>query len=397
MQRTLTNTPWLAMLWLCTASLVAGQEGKQEVRTDKKKQTHRVVTQVVTRTQSGDDAADQVDGNQPVTTKVFVVAAKEDDTDDQEGAGTKAKNQKIAGKIRVHGPDGKVHVLDLSKIGDKAGHKVLIFSGDDIREGHVELKDLDFEITEKDGLLQIHQENALAAGPRYFIGVHAEPVSPALRAHVEVPEGALIVEEVIDDSPAEEAGIRQYDIIVSINGKPVESVEGLVTRVQESEGKAIEVGLLRHGDDRRITLTPQKRDAKELAKVIREEVVARWSDNPLGEVQLRVLADGAARPLMIDTIRPGLVLDHQLSSPELKKRLAKLAGRNNQIQIINRMEARASSTERQHANSHKDEDGEQEIEIEVDTDDDMHQRVKKLEQELKKLRRALAEMKKSGR
>lgn len=65
---------------------------------------------------------------------------------------------------------------------------------------------------------------------RAFLGVRYKMISKDLAILNEVPEGAYIV-EVVEDSPADKAGIKQGDIITKLDGKSIGSIEGGLGKV----------------------------------------------------------------------------------------------------------------------------------------------------------------------
>jgi serine protease Do len=68
------------------------------------------------------------------------------------------------------------------------------------------------------------------------------------------PHGAL-VNQVVPGSPAEEAGIRQGDIVVSVGGKQVKDVEELQLRIVGYDpGTKVELGILRDGKERDVAV-----------------------------------------------------------------------------------------------------------------------------------------------
>ncbi len=68
------------------------------------------------------------------------------------------------------------------------------------------------------------------------------------------PRGAL-VGQVSPGSPAEDAGIRQGDVILSINDAPVKDVEDLQLKVVDyAPGTRVDLRILREGDERTITV-----------------------------------------------------------------------------------------------------------------------------------------------
>ncbi len=67
----------------------------------------------------------------------------------------------------------------------------------------------------------------------------------------------LRVAEVVDDSPAKKAGLRENDKIVSINGTKLEDADDLTKLIKASEGSDIEVVVERAAGQRSLTVTPE--------------------------------------------------------------------------------------------------------------------------------------------
>ena len=64
-----------------------------------------------------------------------------------------------------------------------------------------------------------------ASENKYRIGLACDEVSAVLRLHLRLPDDSgLLVNAVLDDSPAGRASIQRFDVIVEANGKPVASI-----------------------------------------------------------------------------------------------------------------------------------------------------------------------------
>lgn len=59
------------------------------------------------------------------------------------------------------------------------------------------------------------------AGPGPRLGVEVAPVPEALRAHVDLPGKALLVERVAHGTASEKLGLRRFDLLLEVDGKPV--------------------------------------------------------------------------------------------------------------------------------------------------------------------------------
>lgn len=101
-------------------------------------------------------------------------------------------------------------------------------------------------------------------GPKFRIGLSVEAVDQGgegegggVRAEGK-PVRGLIVERIMDDSPASEAGIEQGDVIVMINGKEAKDFASLQEAVQQAgkEDRPVKLKLERDGKELTVKLKP---------------------------------------------------------------------------------------------------------------------------------------------
>jgi len=98
------------------------------------------------------------------------------------------------------------------------------------------------------------------AGPSY-LGVGLQPLTQGLREALEAPQGAgMLVAEVEDGSPAEQAGLRAGDVIVKMDRRPVRSM-GDVWRVLEylQPGEKMDLELIRDKKTEQLSVTLAER------------------------------------------------------------------------------------------------------------------------------------------
>ena len=99
-----------------------------------------------------------------------------------------------------------------------------------------------------------------AETPAFWIGVSVTPLGPALRSQLQLPpDKGLAVIDVVKESPAERAGIKLHDILLSLAGKPLTDQEQLVELVQNNGDKSAALELIREGKTQTIEITPQRR------------------------------------------------------------------------------------------------------------------------------------------
>ena len=95
---------------------------------------------------------------------------------------------------------------------------------------------------------------------RGFLGVSIQPVNESLAKVLDLKEtrGALVA-NVIENAPAEKAGIKRGDLIVSINEKKIENPRQLsLTAADLKPGSTAKVGIIRDGKKRVVKLQVAK-------------------------------------------------------------------------------------------------------------------------------------------
>jgi serine protease Do len=80
--------------------------------------------------------------------------------------------------------------------------------------------------------------------PRGRLGVQLNELTPQLAEYFGAKDGGVLVASVTKDSPAEKAGVKAGDVIVSIDGDRVRRSDDLVDELRDREGE-ISVGILR--------------------------------------------------------------------------------------------------------------------------------------------------------
>lgn len=92
---------------------------------------------------------------------------------------------------------------------------------------------------------------------RGWLGVSIQDLTPDIAKSLGIKQqtGALVA-DVVKDSPAEKAGLKRGDVIVTFNGKPVEDSTSLRNMVSAAApGKSVEFKLLREGKELSVTAT----------------------------------------------------------------------------------------------------------------------------------------------
>jgi hypothetical protein len=102
--------------------------------------------------------------------------------------------------------------------------------------------------------------------PKYWIGLLGGQITPdnPLRAHLDLPENqGLIVVNIVPESPAAKAGLKQHDILLRANDKDLHEMSDLVDLVLSEGPKKGQITLevMRHNKRETVYLTPEERPA----------------------------------------------------------------------------------------------------------------------------------------
>ncbi len=91
---------------------------------------------------------------------------------------------------------------------------------------------------------------------RAWIGVAMAPVPQALQQHLELAEGfGIQVQQVMDGSPADKAGIRNHDILTKLNEQLLTTPEHLSLLVRSMKsGEEVSITYIRKGGEKEISL-----------------------------------------------------------------------------------------------------------------------------------------------
>jgi C-terminal processing protease CtpA/Prc len=80
-----------------------------------------------------------------------------------------------------------------------------------------------------------------------YIGISVVGPNDATRAQLRLPEGkGMVVSEMEKGGPAEKGGIKKYDIVLELDGKPIDSAEALQRQVQAAQDQ-VALKILRGG------------------------------------------------------------------------------------------------------------------------------------------------------
>ncbi len=91
--------------------------------------------------------------------------------------------------------------------------------------------------------------------PKVWIGVRLTPVPAPLAAHI--GKRGVMIANLVKDSPADQAGLMQYDVVVRYGEQEVNSAEDLSDAVARTRpGQVIKLGIVRRGELQTIEIRP---------------------------------------------------------------------------------------------------------------------------------------------
>jgi membrane-associated protease RseP (regulator of RpoE activity) len=127
----------------------------------------------------------------------------------------------------------------------------------------------------------------------FWIGARLVPLDAQLRGHLELEHG-LLVEEVVAEGPADKAGLKPHDVLLQLDGNPIQDIPSLVGMIDKQGEATVEVVVLRVGEGHTLSLTPEKRPERSppaaprmprLALEDLEEEIKRWQKGAMHSEQ----------------------------------------------------------------------------------------------------------------
>ena len=116
-------------------------------------------------------------------------------------------------------------------------------------------------------MVRVVMESLIKKGKvvRGWFGMSIQPLTPELARQFELKsEKGVLVSDVVDDGPAQKAGIQQGDIILTYNGKEIEDVSQFRNMVAGGKpGTEVNIKLLREGKEKSLRVIIGEAPAKQ--------------------------------------------------------------------------------------------------------------------------------------
>lgn len=104
----------------------------------------------------------------------------------------------------------------------------------------------------------VSSSKADESAPKVWIGVRLTPVPTPLAAHV--GEKGAMISNVVKESPADAAGLEQYDVLVAFGDHEIAGAQDLTNAVAKSQaGTPVNITVIRKGARQNLSITPTER------------------------------------------------------------------------------------------------------------------------------------------
>jgi serine protease Do len=155
---------------------------------------------------------------------------------------------------------------------------------------------------------QLREGGAVVRG---YLGIWFRDLDPEYAAALDLKEDAkgVVITDVIEESAAEKAGLKRYDVVVEFEGQPIEKSNEFLNRVAMLEpGTKVDVVVLRDGKRKTFTVKLGKRPPEEeLAGDLPAETVEELGftvENLTGELAERYGYEGE-NGVIVSRVDPG--------------------------------------------------------------------------------------------
>ncbi|MFQ5824698.1 MAG: PDZ domain-containing protein [bacterium] len=123
-------------------------------------------------------------------------------------------------------------------------------------------------------LIALNAGNAVEKTQKGWLGVRVQEMTPSQREAYKLGNrSGLLITDVVDDSPADDAGLWEEDVIVEFDGQQVEKADDFARMVRKTEPSTkVKLLIIRDGEEKKVEVTLSKRRIKRRRPVY-------WNDN----------------------------------------------------------------------------------------------------------------------
>lgn len=109
--------------------------------------------------------------------------------------------------------------------------------------------------------IPLNQGSTAEKAKKGWLGVRVQEMTPSLREAYELGDrSGLLISEVMDHSPADDAGLWEEDAIIKFDGQPVEKADDFARMVRKTApGTSVKLLIIRDGEEKEVEVTLAKR------------------------------------------------------------------------------------------------------------------------------------------
>ena len=148
----------------------------------------------------------------------------------------------------------------------------------------------------------------------YWLGIACGRASSTLRSHLQLANGAgLVIQRVIPDSAADNAGLQTHDVILKFGTTDVGRIRELSQAIDERKGEETLLTFVRYGRKQTVRVTPAKRKSGGSGQRddnADAEQVLRWLEE-MYEDAVRDHEDTEDNSLRFRFFHPGTMIDEE--------------------------------------------------------------------------------------
>jgi serine protease Do len=100
--------------------------------------------------------------------------------------------------------------------------------------------------------------------PQAWLGVYSQELTSALREAIDYDGDGVLISKVVDNSPAEHAGLKKGDVIIKVGGRKVTSPADLASAVRSMDvGESATIDIVRDGERESVRVKLSSRNETE--------------------------------------------------------------------------------------------------------------------------------------
>lgn len=157
--------------------------------------------------------------------------------------------------------------------------------------------------------------NPTATENPYYLGVHPVPIDEVLKGQLNLP-GGLVVDQIVPDSPAAQAGIKRGDILLRFGDRSLNSVQELLEAVTANGKSETSLTILRGGQEETLKVTPAERPEELRIELAAPRDGSRVAELLADQLKLEGVPGMGEHGFRFRVLQPGIVVGRGMIAEE---------------------------------------------------------------------------------